>query len=140
MAYTADSLSEYMATELGATGVSLGIVDGGDALTEAVNEVVLLLGALAAQTDDLKVRVVARWQAWLVALNVATGQYDIKAGSATLAQSQVFDQIMRRLAMAEAAASRYSEVAAALGGGSVAYVTSSSVASSPYGWPRDEWS
>lgn len=136
--YTEADLSALMAVELGATGTALGLTDGSDALDEAVNDVAAILdAAIADVTDVLKLRTVAKWQAWTAALNVATGQYDLGSEGDSLKRSQLFDQIMRRLALAEAAASRYSEVADALAGGATAYVSSSSLASSPYAWASE---
>lgn len=136
MAYTAGSLLGYMETEVGPQLAALGL-DASDALSEGVAEVVALLGAeIADVDDDLKLRTLARWQAWLAAYNAATAQYDLKAGSSSLTRSQVFEQIERRLARAEASALRYDEVAAALGGGT-AYVSSVATAGSPYAW--SEW-
>lgn len=141
MPYTADTLGTYMSVELGATGVALGLSDGDDEYVEAVNEVAAVLGMpIASLTDDLKTRTVARWQAWRAARSAAAGNFDLKAGSTDLKRSQAFAHISLMLAEAESAASRYSEVADALAGGGMAYVTEVSTGGNPYQWPRDEWS
>lgn len=132
--YTESTLSALMEAELGAVGVALGIGDS-DALPEAVNEVIGILGhALSQETTTaglMKVRAIARWQAWQAAFNAATNDKDLKAGTTAITMSQRFDHIQRRLAQAEAAASRYSEVQAVLAG-SMAVITSI-VDAGPYG-------
>lgn len=136
MAYTAATLADLMVTELGPTGVALSLTDDSAAITEAVAEVAALLSVddVADVSDDLKLRTIARWQAWLAAEAAATNQYDIASSGDSLDRSQWFKQIGVRLARAEASASRYSEVADAINGGSTATVTGSSVAGSPYAW------
>lgn len=126
-----------MTADLGAVGVSLGFVaDENDTLDEAANEVIGLLGGsldgLTSNADLLKIRAIARWQAWLAAYGVATDESDTEAGSVKLKSSQTFTQIEKRLAQAEASALRYDEVAAVLAGGSTAYVTTISSIGSPY--------
>lgn len=138
--YTEADLVTFMAAELGETGVSLGLdTDALDTLAEAANETQGILGVplagLTSTADLVKVRAIGRWQAWLAAWNVAAGRFDLKAGSSDLKQSNVFGQIGRRLADAERAALRYTEVQDALGGGSTAYVSSISTAGDPYAWP-----
>jgi hypothetical protein len=137
VAYTAETLAALMVTELGPTGVALSLTDDSDAITEAVAEVAAILGVddVADLTDDLKTRTLARWQAWRTAKGAATGQYDLTSDEGgVIKRSQLFDHIVSMLADAEAAASRYDEAAAVISGGSVATVTSSSVAGSPYAW------
>lgn len=143
MSYTSGSLLGYMETEIGPLLAQLSL-DTSDALAEGVAEIAALLDeAIADVDDDLKLRTLARWQAWTAALNAATNQYDVSlTGGKKFVRSQMFDQIARRQAAAEAEASRYSEVQAVLAGaGGTAYVTSVSTSGSPYGWPAsDEWS
>lgn len=135
MSYTTSSLLAFMETELGPLLASLGL-DVSDALLEGVNEIAALLGtAIADVDDDLKLRTLARWQAWQAALNAAANQYDLASSGDSLKRSQLWDHLMRRLAAAEAAASRYDEVAVVLASASTAYVTSSSGSGSPYLWP-----
>lgn len=141
MAYTEGSLLAFMETEIAGLLTVLGL-DASDALTEAVAEVVAILGTpIADVDDDLKLRTVARWQAWQAALNAAMGQYDLKAGSADLKRSQVVAHLETRLAQAERSAMRYDEVAAVLAGTSTAYISSMSTASNPYAWSftSTEW-
>jgi hypothetical protein len=65
-AYDENSLAAFAEAELGPLAVSLGLGEG-DALPEAVNEVIGLLGhALSEETTTaglMKVRALARWQA-----------------------------------------------------------------------------
>lgn len=142
-AYTEGSLLGFMETVVGPHLEGLGL-DASDALTEAVNDVIGILGnPLADETstaDLMKVRTIARWQAWAAAVDTATDQFDLKAGSADLKRSQMFEQMERRLAAAEAAAMRYEEAAAVLAGGSTAYVSSIGVIGDPYAYPSlTEW-
>lgn len=140
MAYTAASLEDYMGVELGPLLSQLGL-DTSDALAECVSEIAAMLGqSIPDVDDDLKLRTLARWQAWQAALNAAANQFDLRAGSVDLKLSQMYAQIERRYAQAEASASRYEEVAATLAGaGGVAYVTSVSTGSDPYAWPASEF-
>lgn len=94
----------------------------------------------ATTADVVKVLVIAQWRAWQKAVDIATVRFDLKAGSADLKQSQIFEQLTRRLAAAEAAAMRYSEVQDYAAGGSTAYVSAIGTVGSPYGWPAStEW-
>lgn len=142
MAYTTGSLATLMVTELGPAGVSLGLTVASAAVVDAVAQVALILGDdIADLTDDLKTSTVARWQAWRAAKGAAVGQYDLKAGTASLTRSQFFDHIALMLADAETAASRYEEVQAVLAGAyGTAAVSGLSVGGSPYAYsPCAEW-
>jgi hypothetical protein len=116
-AYDENSLAAFMEAELGPLAVSLGLGEG-DALPAGL----------------MKVRALARWQAWLAAEAAATEAVDLKAGSVGLTRSQLFDHIRLRLARAEAAALAYPEAQAAIAGGGVAVVGATTTAGSPYGW------
>lgn len=103
--YTESLLLAYMETFLDEVGISLGL-DQTDALSEAVLEVIGLVGALADQTTTAElmlVRAAARWQALLAARLPAVGRHDLKAGSADLKQSQVFDGLGELVKEAETA-------------------------------------
>ena len=146
MAYTADSLLGLMETELGAVGEALGLLET-DALAEAVNEVAAMLGvdSVADVDDDLKLRTIARWQAWLAAEAAAVGGVDLKSDGDEIKLSQRLDGIRIRLARAEAAAARYSEVQDALASSSgvavLSVVSGMTTAGNPYGWAAcNEWS
>lgn len=104
-AYTEPSLRDFMETSLDETGITLGL-DQSDALDEAVLHVILLVGPLADQTTTsqlMLVRAAALWQALLAARRVAVGRHDLKAGSADLKQSQVFEGLGELIVEAEAA-------------------------------------
>lgn len=138
MPYTADTLADFMETTLGSVGVTLFGADPSEhaAIAEAVNEVAAVLDvAVADVDDDLKIRTVARWQAWLTAKGAAVRQYDLTSSGDSIKRSQVWDHIAAMLADAETAAARYDEVAAVIAGAGTAYVTSSVGAGSPYAWP-----
>jgi hypothetical protein len=141
MSYTDASLATFMVTEIGASGVALGLTNTSAAIVEAVNEVKALLGVsdIATLTDDLKTRTFGRWQAWLAAWGAATYQFDVKAGTSAVTLSQAFAQIGQRLRMAETAAMRYDEAAATIAGAS-ALVGVTTTAGSPYTpLPCSEW-
>jgi hypothetical protein len=136
--YTESSLAAFMEVELGAVGTDLAIADG-DALTEAVNEVAGLFGvsnvaaiSYASVADVMKVRALARWQAWLAAESAAARQFDTRPSSGReFKLTDVWDQIQVKLRSAAMAAAIYPEGASALSDG---FVTISSIAdSSPYG-------
>lgn len=138
MSFTTGSLATFIVTTLGPTGVALGLTVASAGVVDAVAEVEAILDSATADlTDDLKTRTVARWIAWRAALGAATGNVNLKAGTAAIEMSQRFDHIMLMLRDAEAAASRYTEVAVVLAGGNTAYVTGTSTSGSPYQWP--EW-
>jgi hypothetical protein len=139
--YTESTLTAFLETELTPVLAPLGL-DASDAISEAVNEVVGLLSptALADETDVLKVRTLARWQGWLAALNAASLNTDLVAGSASIKDSQGFAQIEKLLARYERAALRYPEAAAFINGGAEAVVSGMATAGSPYGYrPWNEW-
>jgi hypothetical protein len=138
VAFTDDSLATFMVTQLGPTGVALGLTVDSAGVVDAVAEEAAILGAAIPDlTDDLKTRIVGRWLAWRAALGAATGRVDLKAGSAGLSNSQSFDHILVMLRDAESAALAYPEVQAALAGaGGIAVVTSESGVSDPYRWRR----
>lgn len=137
--YDTAGLEAYIETELESVAESLGMLEN-DAVPATARAVTRLLGHadISEATDMLKVETVASWLAWRRAKAAAVGKIDLKAGSAQLWQSQVFDHIVAMLADAEAAASQYEEVQAALAGaGGMAYVSSIG-AQPPYGYV-DEW-
>jgi hypothetical protein len=141
-AWTESSLIAAVEAELEPVTADLGL-DNLDVVATAVGtDVPSVLGvsSVASVTygtvaDVVKVLVIARWIAWQKAVDVAAVRFDLKAGSSDLKQSQIWTQLTARLASAEAAAMRYSEVQAYAAGGSVAYVTAISTAGSPYSWP-----
>lgn len=118
--YTESTLTSFLETELTPVLAPLGL-DASDAIAEAVNEVQGLLGHAVSEEDTvsgvMKVRALARWQAWLAAWNAASLNTDIGAGSASIKDSQGFAQIEKLLARYERAALRYPEAAVVLAGG-----------------------
>lgn len=143
MSYTAATLATLMVTELGPTGVALGLTSGSAAIVEAVAEVAAILGVddVADIDDDLKLRTLARWQAWLTAEAAATNQVDLASEGDSIKSSQWFAQIGTRLARAEASALRYDEAAAVIAGGATASVGGMATVGNPYGSGAcSEWS
>lgn len=134
--YTEGSLAAFMESELAAVGEDLTIGDT-DLLVEAVNEIIGLLGhALSAETTTagvMKVRALARWQAWLAARKAAARQFDTTASGRAFKLSQVWAQINYELSYAAAAASRYPEGADAGAGGYISLTTITS--NGPYDAP-----
>lgn len=145
--WTESSLTAALEAELESVSADLGL-DALDVLSTAVGTdtpAVLGVSSVAAVTyggvpDVVKVLTIARWIAWQKAVDAASVKFDLKAGSADLKQSQVWTQLTARLASAEAAAMRYSEVQAFASAGGIAYVTSVAGVGDPYGWPSaSEW-
>jgi hypothetical protein len=130
--YTEAALAAFMEDELASVGADLAIGDT-NLLPEAVNEIAGLLGhAVASETDVMKLRTLARWQAWLAARKAAARQFDTSlSGGKNFKLSQVWQQINVELAMASAAAARYPEGRTAISGG-IAVLTSIDDAG-PYG-------
>jgi hypothetical protein len=142
--WTEPTLIGAVEAELEPVTAALGL-DSLDVVATAVGTdvpAVLGVASVAAITygsvaDVVKVLTIARWAAWQKAVDVASVRFDLKAGSADLKQSQVWQQLMARLASAERAALRYDEVRATLAGGGVAYVTSIGGVIDPSRWM--EW-
>src|SRR4051812_48816170 len=118
--YTASSLGDYMVATLSNTATALGWDSGSDEIIEAVNEVDgLLASGLAGATGSpavLKVRALARWQAWKAARSAAANQYNLASSGDSLTRSQWYDHLDTELYDAALAASAYPEGAGALSG------------------------
>lgn len=135
VSYTEAMLADYMVAVLDTTAAALGWESDAPAITEAVNEVDGLLGGdLAGATDIVKVRALARWQAWKAARGAVANQVNLASGTDRLDRAAWFDHVDRELYAAAEAAAAYPEGASALGGGPVR-VTQIDDASDPYGWP-----
>lgn len=138
--YTEATLAAYMVGVLSSAAGALGLTTASAAITQAVTTVERILGVsdVAELTDMAKLETIATWRAWQAALDTATASFDVSSGggggTSSAKLSQLFDQIAKRLAMAEDAASIYSEVQAASGAGGVAVISSLGGVSSPYGW------
>lgn len=116
MSFTDGTLATFMETELGRTGTALGLTAASPPIVSAVAWVASIIGAVASQTDDLKTMTIATWRAWVAAKSASANDKDLKAGPSALTMSQRFDHINNMLRDAEAAAMRYPEVSAMLGG------------------------
>lgn len=141
-AWTESSLIDAVAAELEPVTADLGLDDLNVTTTAVGTDVPAILGVdsvanvtYGATADVVKVLVIARWVAWQKAVDVASVLFDQSAGSASQKRSQIWQQLTARLASAEAAAMRYSEVQAVLSGGSTAYVSALGTAGDPYAWP-----
>jgi hypothetical protein len=97
--YSEGSLLEFMLVELGATGVSLGLVANDDPLAQAVTAVERLLGVsdVANATDLALLEAAARWQAWLAAEAAAASQFNVTlTGGKKFEREQIFQNIQTR--------------------------------------------
>jgi hypothetical protein len=105
-AYTEKTLAEFMAAELGKVATLLGYVVGAaDAGTyaEAVNESVLRYGVatIAEATDILKIRALARVEAWRKACNDLTTFYKVSSDGSTFDRQKVYEQALINLNRAQ---------------------------------------
>jgi hypothetical protein len=144
VSYTEATLKTYMVAVLSSTAGALGLTVASDAIVQAVTAVERVLGVtdVASLTDmPAKLEAIASWKAWSAAEDSAMDAMDLKAGTAAINRSALYDHITKRLARAEAEASIYSEVQTALAGsGGVATVSSLGGVSNPYGWQTySEW-
>lgn len=134
-AYDANTLAAYMVTVLGTTATALGWTAASGQLVEAVNEVDgLLTTGIAGQTtvaSVLKVRALARWQAWKAARSAAANQYNLSSSGDSLTRSQWYDHLDHELYDAALAATAYPEGAGALMSGAV--MITSIADTGPYG-------
>lgn len=101
--YSESALKTFMVEVLDSVATDLGLTTSSTALAQAVTAVERLLGVSdVAELDDMPVlEAAATWKAWAVALGVATTQYDLKAGSADLKRSQMFDALQKKVADSE---------------------------------------
>jgi hypothetical protein len=102
--YTESALIGFMETELGPTGVALGLLET-DGLLQAAWAVHRLLGVsnLTAETDMVKLEAAARWKAWEAAEAAAINGVDLKSDGDEIKLSQRLTGIRNRLAVVKAA-------------------------------------
>jgi hypothetical protein len=112
--YTELSLARYMASVLGQTGTLILLaapVDADDlgAYQNPIEEVELLSGVsdVADETDILKLRVLARWQAWEMAGEHATKLHDYRQGRDSKELSRHYRNIDLQRKRAALAARKY---------------------------------
>src|SRR5262245_10804820 len=99
--YTEDSLALYMRDEvLKATGQVLGLTELGQ-FADAVLEVQLAIGDTWS-TDIRRTRIVARQEAWRVALAQAGGDYAYTEDGVVNNRQQIFDHCRLMFEQAEA--------------------------------------
>lgn len=103
--YTESGLKTYMVTVLDSVATDLGLTTSSTAIAQKVTEIERLLGVddVADLTDMAVLEAAATWKAWQVALGVATTKYDLKAGTADLKRSQMFDSLQAKVTDAETA-------------------------------------
>ena len=101
-AYTEKTLADFMAAELGKVATLLGYAVGaGDAgsYAEAVNETILRFGAasMAECTEILKLRALARVEAWRKACNDLTTSYRFSSDGSSFERETVYQQAVQNL-------------------------------------------
>lgn len=103
--YSESGLKTFMVDVLDSVAADLGLTTSSTAISQAVTAVERLLGVDdVADLDDMPVlEAAATWKAWAVALGVATTKYDLKAGSADLKRSQMFDGLQKKVSDSETA-------------------------------------
>ena len=113
--YTEKALAEYMASLLGAVvtvlGLTVGASDAGD-YEEAVNDTLLAYGtddisSVSGRTNIQKLRVIAKAQAWQLAVNNFAAYTKFSADGGSYDRNQLFEQAKQNLADAEVAAMAY---------------------------------
>ena len=140
--YSESELAQMMCDVLGQSGAAFGLnVPTAAPILFAVKrtERILSVSDVADVTDMQKLEVIAVWRAWVAALGAATNDKDIKAGTASLALSQRFQNIKELLALAEAEASVYPEAASVIAGMYTGAVSEMTTSGSPYNltvWPE----
>jgi hypothetical protein len=113
-AYTEKELAAYMHAELGpaaaALGLEVGLSDAGD-YAEAVNETILQYGvtAISQASDILKLRALARVQAWRTAAAQMAALFDFGAEGGSYQRSQMAASAEKNLARALIDALPYDE-------------------------------
>lgn len=99
--YDDTTLAAYMKDGvLRATGLVLGLVIADYA--EAVNEVAALLGTTIAGAPNVaRLRILARREAWRLAMQQASGDYGYSEDGAQSSRQQIFDHAKEMFAQAE---------------------------------------
>jgi hypothetical protein len=122
-AWTEPLLIGAMEAEVEGVLDNLGLLDTDLIATAVEQDTPAVLGvssvaavAYGSVADVIKVRVIAQWCTWQRAYDKAITSSDLKAGSVTLSDSQAFEHLRERLAMAARAAARYPEAALAMMG------------------------
>jgi hypothetical protein len=138
-AWTEPTLIDAMLAEAEGVLAALGLGSTSLIATAVEHDTPAVLGvasvadvAYGGVADVVKVRVIAQWCTWQRAYDKAIPLTDVQASSADVKRSQTFEHLKARLAAAERAAMRYSEVQAALAGGATACVSGTTTANSPY--------
>jgi len=94
MPYTNETLAEYMAVTLGETGAALGLTEASDIIVEGVNQAVLDYEGIAdasGASDDRKIRMLAKAQAWYAAMATVAGDYNFSDAGARFDRGQMFE-------------------------------------------------
>lgn len=99
--YDESTLAEYMRTGvLRSTGLVLGLV--ATDYQEAVNEVASALGTTIAGAPNVaRLRILARREAWRLAMQQASGDYAYTEDGAQSSRQQIFDHAKEMFAQAE---------------------------------------
>lgn len=108
MAYTSETLADYMHATLRATATTLGWTSP-TSYEHAVKEAISSYGAadIALATDQRRLELVAQVEAWRSVLAETTGDYDYDSGDTTIKRSQINSQAKAMLAQAQNALDAY---------------------------------
>ncbi len=110
--YSEKSLADFMQAELGKVAVLLGYAAGASdagSYSEAVNETLLRYGAINISecSHMLKLRSLARVEAWRKALNDLAANYKFTSPEGSFERDRVFTQAEQNLARALLLAAEY---------------------------------
>jgi hypothetical protein len=112
--WTTEELAGYMRGQLAATADVLGLTDL-LAYETAVAEVGLAIGSDAPWADSARLRLIARREAWRLAMSQAAGDHAYSEDGASYSRNQVYDHARQ---MYELAADEVNALAQTPGGGS----------------------
>ncbi len=124
--YTDLTLAAFMQDELKAVATALGWTAAAS-YDEAVNETVLVYGVtdIVLSTNILKLRALARVQAWHAAAAATAGDFNFQADGGRYDRSQMHEHCQRMLALTELEAEPY--------------LTRASAVVSPIVYPQDPY-
>lgn len=110
--YTESGLAQFMESTLAATAGVLSLAAADGDFDEAVNSVLLAYGQtdisqISGSSNIMKLRLLARVEAWRLALATVSGDFDFEADGGRYSRSQMHKQIKSNLTQAESDAMAY---------------------------------
>lgn len=110
--YTEATLATYMHSVLGDVATTMGWSAGTASYGEAVNETLLAYGvdsisSISGRDGIAKLRALARVEAWRQVISNTAGGYDFSADGASYSRSQMHEQALASMRVAEADAMQY---------------------------------